>query len=34
MVSSYYLIKSRDKDFAKKSILIASIFGFLASTIA
>ena len=34
MVWSYYLIKNRDKDFAKKSILIASIFGFLASILA
>ncbi len=34
MVSSYYLIKNREKDFAKKSILIAATFGFLASLVA
>jgi cytochrome d ubiquinol oxidase subunit I len=26
MVSSYYLLKGREKDFAKKSLLIASTF--------
>jgi cytochrome d ubiquinol oxidase subunit I len=26
MISAWYLLKGREKDFAKKSILIASIF--------
>jgi cytochrome d ubiquinol oxidase subunit I len=26
MVSAYYLLKSREKEFAKKSLLIASSF--------
>jgi len=34
MVSCYYLLKGREKDFAKKSILIASAFAILASAIA
>jgi len=34
MVSSYYLLKGREKDFAKKSIIVASTFGLLASIIA
>ncbi len=34
MVSSWYLIKNREKDFAKKSILIAATFGLLASVVA
>jgi len=34
MVSSWYLIKNREKDFAKKSILVAATFGFLASIVA
>jgi cytochrome d ubiquinol oxidase subunit I len=29
MVSCYYLLKNREKDFAKKSILVAATFGFL-----
>jgi cytochrome d ubiquinol oxidase subunit I len=33
MISAWYLLKGREKDFAKKSILIASIFWFLASII-
>lgn len=31
MISAWYLLKNREKDFAKKSILIASMFWFLAS---
>lgn len=34
MVSCYYLLRGREKDFAKKSILIASTFALLASVIA
>jgi cytochrome d ubiquinol oxidase subunit I len=34
MVSSWYLIKNREKDFAKKSILVAATFWFLASLVA
>lgn len=30
-ISSWYLLKGREKDFSKKSILIASIFWFIAS---
>jgi len=34
MVSSYYLMKDKFVEFAKKSILIAATFGFLASLLA
>jgi len=34
MVSSYYLLKGREKTFAKKSMLVASTFGFIASLVA
>ncbi len=34
MVSCYYLLKWREKDFAKKSIIIAATFWLLASAIA
>jgi len=34
MVSCYYLLKWREKDFAKKSILVATTFGFLWSMVA
>jgi len=34
MVSSYYLLKGREKDFAKKSLLIASTFWLIASIVA
>ena len=34
MVSCYYLLKWREKDFAKKSILVAATFGLLWSIVA
>jgi len=34
MVSCYYLLKGREKDFAKKSILIAATFGLVGSVVA
>ena len=34
MVSAYYLLKSREKEFAKKSLLIASSFWLIASLVA
>ena len=33
-VSSWYLLKGRHQDFAKKSILVASVFGLLSSVFA
>ena len=33
MISAWYLLKNREKDFAKKSILIASMFWFFASLV-
>jgi len=33
MISCYYLLKGREKDFSKKSILVAATFGLLASVI-
>ena len=34
MVSSWYLLKGREKDFAKKSLIVASTFGLIASIVA